>query len=180
MQDWISLESQNQSFYSDPLSPPSIVLIFANGVVEYILWCTWTHRQWCYLGSSGVSGLPTIRHPRPGTQPGLIKPCVQVALLHPQISAPNPPWGHFGWLCGRLDSLSCFPKLTFSSQSCAVASRPEEVVLAAGVSLSHGPDKSNGPLCWAEVLAVADPIADDIYYGLQDLVMVPAGEKSSP
>lgn len=69
-------------------------------------------------------------------------------------------------------NFNCFPRSTFSSQSCAIASRPEEEVLAAAGGSS--PALMDGPLLWAEVLAVGDSTADGVCYSLQDLVMMSA------
>ncbi len=51
-------------------------------------------------------------------------------------------------------NLSCFPKSAFSSQSCAIVSRPVEVVLAAGFGFSTALMKVMGFFCCAEALAV--------------------------
>ena len=74
------------------------------------LWCTWTHRQRCYLRSLGVSGLSTIRHLHPGDPTGVDQgpACVQVALPHPRLSFPDPqpPRCNFCCLGGHLDGPS--------------------------------------------------------------------------
>ena len=57
-------------------------------------------------------------------------------------------------------NFSCFPRLTFSSQSCAIASRLKEVVLEADIGFSPAPTKAMFFPTWRRALAVAHPTAD--------------------
>ena len=66
-------------------------------------------------------------------------------------------------------NLSCFPRSTFSPQSCAVFEQ------AAGSCcwLLTSSDESDGFLGWADTLAVVDSAADGVGNDLEDLVMTP-------
>lgn len=77
----------------------SVFICFACNINQ--LDATWTHSQWCYLGSWSISGLSNIINFQAPA-------CVQAALPHPRLSSPHPqpPRGNFCCLCAFPDGPS--------------------------------------------------------------------------